>query len=127
MMRPGVASAPQRFAFQRLEVYQVAKAVAQLTIDHRRVFADVPGEIGERLARATVAVLAEIAAGAVHTSKSDQRRCYQAARAAANEAVSYVEVAQLHGVIAGELREMITGQLVRVDTMLAGMIRRRTA
>jgi four helix bundle protein len=113
--------------FQRLEVYQVAKAVAQLTIEHKAVWADVPGELGERLARATVAVLAEIAAGAVQASKVEQRKCYQAARAAANEAMSCVEVAQLHGVVDAPLREMLTSQLVRVDTMLAGMIRRRNA
>jgi four helix bundle protein len=127
MERIGLASVPQRFAFQRLEVYQVAKAVAQLTIEHRAVWSDVPGELGERLARATVSVLAEIAAGAVQASRGEQRRCYLAARAATNEAMSYVEVAQMHGAIEGALREMITAQLVRVDTMLAGMIRRRTA
>jgi four helix bundle protein len=124
--RLSLGSAPQRFAFQRLEVYQVAKAVAQLTIEHRGQFADVPGQIGERLARATVAVLAEIASGAVQASKGDQRRCYLAARAAANEAMSYVEVAQLHGMISDGLRGIITAQLVRVDAMLAGMIRRRS-
>ena len=42
----------------------MAKAVAQLTIDNRRRWADLPGELAERLSRATLAVVAEIAAGA---------------------------------------------------------------
>ena len=37
----------QRFAFQRLEVYQVGKAVAQLTIENRRLWADLPGAVGD--------------------------------------------------------------------------------
>jgi four helix bundle protein len=118
--------APQRFAFQRLEVYEVAKAVAQLTIDNRQVFAELPGEVGNRLARATVAVLAEIAAGAVQSMRAEQRRHFQAARSAANEAMSCVEVAQLHGVVPTELKSALTAQLARVDTMLSGMVRRRT-
>jgi four helix bundle protein len=119
-------STPQKFAFQRLEVYQVAKAVAQLTIDHRQVWAELPGDVGARLARATVGVLSEIAAGAAHSGKAEQRRFFQAARAAANEAMSYIEVALLHGALTLELREALTQQLVRVDAMLAGMVRRRS-
>jgi four helix bundle protein len=115
-----------RFAFQRLEVYGVAKAVAQLTIDNRRRWADLPGELAERLSRATLAVVAEIAAGAAQQSRGEQRRHYQAARASANEAMSCVEVAQLHGVVPGELREQLAGQLARVDGMLTGMVKRRT-
>src|SRR6185503_19706743 len=53
-----------RFAFQRLEVYGVAKAIAQLTIDNRRRWAELPGGVAERLSRATLALVAEIAAGA---------------------------------------------------------------
>ena len=41
-----------RFAFQRLEVYGVAKAIAQLTIDNRRRWAELPGELAERLSHA---------------------------------------------------------------------------
>jgi len=117
---------PQRFAFQRLEVYEVAKAVAQLIIEQRHVWAELPGELGERISKATVNVLAEIAAGAAHTQKAEQRRHFQLARAAANEAMSCVELALLYGSMPGELREMLTSQLARVDSMLIGMIKRRT-
>ena len=54
----------QRFAFQQLEVYQVAKAVAQLTIEQRARWANLPGGMGERLATAMTSLLTEIAAGA---------------------------------------------------------------
>lgn len=116
-----------RFAFQRLEVYGVAKAIAQLTIDNRRRWADLPGELAERLSRATLGMVAEIAAGAAQASRAEQRRHYQLARGSANEAMSCVEVAQLHGVVPDELKQNLATQLARVDTMLAGMVRRRTS
>ena len=116
-----------RFAFQRLEVYGVAKAVAQLTIENRRRWTDLPGDLADRLSRATLAVVAEIAAGAAQQSRAEQRRHYQSARGSANEAMSCVEVAQLHGVVPDELRQALATQLARVDTMLTGMVRRRTS
>jgi four helix bundle protein len=115
-----------RFAFQRLEVYGVAKAIAQLTIDNRRRWADLPGDLAERLSRATLALVAEIAAGAAQVSRAEQRRHYQTARGSANEAMSCVEVAQLHGVVPDELKQALSTQLARVDTMLTGMVRRRS-
>ena len=118
---------PPKFAFQRLEVYGVAKAIAQLTIDNRRRWTDLPGELAERLSRATVALLAEIAAGSAQASRVEQRRHYQAARGSANEAMSCVEVAQLHGAVPEDLKDALTTQLARVDTMLSGMVRRRTS
>ena len=116
-----------RFAFQRLEVYGVAKAITQLTIDNRRLLGRPAGQLAERLARATLALVAEIAAGAAQASRAEQRRHYQAARGSANEAMSCVEVAQLHGVVPPELAETLATQLARVDTMLTGMVRRRSA
>jgi len=116
-----------RFAFQRLEVYGVAKAIAQLTIDNRRRWADLPGELADRLSRATLALVAEIAAGSAQVSRAEQRRHYQAARASANEIMSCVEVADLHGVVPDELGHTLATQLERVDQMLAGMVRRRSA
>ena len=116
-----------RFAFQRLEVYGVAKAIAQLTIDNRRRWADLPGDLADRLSRATLAMVAEIAAGSAHVARAEQRRHYQAARGSANEAMGCVEVAQLHGVVPEELKRTLATQLARVDTMLSGMVRRRTS
>ena len=115
-----------RFAFQRLEVYGVAKAIAQLTIENRRRWAELPGGVAERLSRATLALVAEIAAGAAQASRAEQRRHYQMARGSANEAMSCVEVAQLHGVVPEQLKEALATQLARVDAMLTGMVRRRS-
>jgi four helix bundle protein len=117
----------QRFAFQQLEVYQVAKAVAQLTIEHRRLWANVPGGMPERMATAMTSLLTEIAAGAAQAQRGDQRRYFQAARSYCSEAMSCVEVAHLHKALPSELRTSLTAQLTRVDTMLAGMIRRRAS
>ncbi|MGZ3425869.1 MAG: four helix bundle protein [Polyangia bacterium] len=116
-----------KFAFQRLEVYGVAKAIAQLTIENRRRWADLPGELAERLSRATLAMVAEIASGAAQSSRAEQRRHYQSARGSANEAMSCVEVAQLHGAVPEELREALASQLARIDAMLTGMVRRRSS
>jgi four helix bundle protein len=116
-----------KFAFQRLEVYGVAKAVAQLTIENRRRWADLPGDLSDRLSRATLAVVAEIASGAAQASRAEQRRHYQAARGSANEAMSCVEVAQLHGAVPAELRDALATQLARIDAMLVGMVRRRSS
>jgi four helix bundle protein len=116
-----------RFAFQRLEVYGVGKAIAQLTIDNRRRWADLPGGLSERLSRATLALVAEIAAGSAQQSRAEQRRHYQAARSSANEVMSCLEIAELHGAVPDELARVLTTQLARVDQMLAGMVRRRTS
>lgn len=115
-----------RFAFHRLEVYGVAKAVAQLMIEHRRRWADLPGELADRLSRATLALVAEIAAGAAQSARAEQRRNFQAARASANELMSCIEVAQLHGVVPAELQGTLAAQLARIDQMLMGMVRRRS-
>ncbi|MGZ3442986.1 MAG: four helix bundle protein [Polyangia bacterium] len=116
-----------KFAFQRLEVYGVAKAIAQLTIENRRRWADLPGELAERLSRATLAMVAEIASGAAQSARAEQRRHYQSARGSANEAMSCVEVAQLHGAVPEELGEALGTQLARIDAMLTGMVRRRSS
>jgi four helix bundle protein len=116
-----------RFAFQRLEVYGVAKAIAQLTIDNRRRWAELPGELSERLSRSTLALVAEIAAGSAQQSRAEQRRHYQTARSSANEVMSCVEIADLHGAVPDELAATLATQLERVDQMLAGMVRRRTS
>lgn len=116
-----------KFAFQRLEVYGVAKAIAQLTIDNRRRWADLPGELAERLSRATLALVAEIAAGSAHHSRAEQRRHYQAARGSANEVMSCIEIADLHGAVPETLAITLATQLERVDQMLAGMVRRRSS
>src|SRR4051812_10453772 len=115
-----------KFAFQRLEVYGVAKAGAQLTIDNRRRWADPPGELADRLSRPTLAIVAEIASGAAQASRVEQRRHYQSARGSANEAMSCVEVAQLHGAVPDDLKDALATQLARIDTMLTGMVKRRS-
>ncbi len=70
-------------------------------------------------------MVAEIAAGAAQSSRVEQRRHFQSARSSANEAMSCVEVALLYEAVPPELREALTTQLARVDTMLSGMVRRR--
>lgn len=121
-----MAMVSQQFAFQRLEVYQVAKAVAQMTIENRRHWSALPGELAERLARAVNGLLAEIASGAAMTDAAEQRRHFQVARSRANEAMSCIELARMYGVVPTELRHAIAQQLARVDGMLNGMIRRRS-
>lgn len=115
-----------RFAFQHLEVYQVSKAVAQLEIGNRSRWAELPGDVGSRLSRALMRLTAEIASGASESVRAEQRRRYQAARVAANEAMSCIEMVQLHGVLPSELRDALSSQLARVDHMLGGMVRRRS-
>ena len=41
--------------------------------------------------------------------------------------MSCVEVAQLHGAVPEELAQALATQLARVDTMLTGMVRRRSS
>jgi four helix bundle protein len=118
---------PPRFSFQRLEVYQVAKAVAQLLIENRHVFADLPGDLHARLSKAMLDVLAEVAAGSGQSSRSEQRRHYQQACASASEVMSCVELAELHGTVPRELHDNLSSQLARINQMLSGMVRRRMA
>jgi four helix bundle protein len=118
---------PPRFSFQRLEVYQVAKAVAQLLIENRHVFLDLPGDLHARLSRAMLDVVAEVAAGSGQSQRAEQRRHYQQACASASEVMSCVELAELHGTVPRELSDALGFQLARINQMLAGMVRRRTA
>ncbi len=118
---------PPRFSFQRLEVYQVAKAVAQLLIENRFVFIDLPGELHPRLSRAMLDVLAQIAAGSGQSQRAEQRRHYQQACSSASEVMSCVELADLHGSMPSELLDHLSSQLGRINQMLSGMVRRRTA
>jgi four helix bundle protein len=116
-----------RFSFQRLEVYQVAKAVAQLLIENRHVFLDLPGDLHARLSKAMLDVLAEVAAGSGQSARVEQRRHYQQACASASEVMSCIELAELHGTVPRELQENLSSQLARINQMLSGMVRRRTA
>lgn len=118
---------PPRFSFQRLEVYQVAKAVAQLLIENRHGFLDLPGELHARMSKAMLDVLAEIAAGSGQCTRAEQRRHYQQACGSVNEVMSCIEVAELHGAVKGELRDGLSFQLSRINQMLSGMVRRRAA
>jgi four helix bundle protein len=117
----------QRFSFQRLEVYQVAKAVAQLLIENRQSFQEIPGDLHARLSKAMLDVLAEIAAGSGLSARAEQRRHYQQACASASEIMSCIELAELHGTVSPELHDHLGSQLARINTMLTGMVRRRTA
>ena len=49
------------------------------------------------------------------------------ARASANEVMSCVEVAELHGAVPEALAMTLATQLERADQMLAGMVRRRSS
>ena len=105
----------------------MAKAVAQLLIENRHGFLDLPGELHPRMSKAMLDVLAEIAAGSGQGSRAEQRRHYQQACASVNEVMSCIEVAELHGAVKSELRDDLGFQLARINQMLTGMVRRRTA
>ena len=59
------------FGYQRLEVFQVAKRAAAVTVAQRQCWAGLPGEVASQLERAMVSVVANIVEGAGRMSPKE--------------------------------------------------------
>ena len=110
------------FGYQRLEVFQVAKRAAAVTVAQRQCWVGLPGEVASQLERAMVSVVANIVEGAGRMSPKDQRRHYQIARGSANEVAGCIEIAALYGTVpsavVAELHDLL-GQVVRMLTVMS--------
>src|SRR5436853_103940 len=60
------------FGYQRLEVFQVAKRAAAVTVARRQCWVGLPGEVASQLERAMVSVVANIVEGAGRMSPKPQ-------------------------------------------------------
>jgi four helix bundle protein len=112
------------FGYQKLQVFQVAKAALALSIRHRACWMGLPGQLGPQLEKAMLSVVNNIVEGAGRVGAADQRHFYQIARGSANEAAGCLEIAELYGRVQPELLSELLGLLSRVVQMLTVMSRR---
>jgi len=115
----------QRFGFQKLEVFQVAKAALALSIQHRGCWVGLPGRLGPQLESAMLSIVNNIVEGAGRVGPADQRHHYQIARGSANEAAGCLEIAELYGAVPAPVLGELLGLLARVVQMLTVMSRKR--
>ena len=116
--------AHDRFTFEGLEVFQVAREALALTIAEKPGLRGLPGELAPQLESALLSVVNNIAEGAGRESRAEQKRHYAFARGSACEAGAALIIAELYGTIAVERNLAIRSRLVRVAQMLSAMIRR---
>ncbi len=114
-----------RFGYQKLEVFQAAKAAVAVGVRHRDCFRRLPGELAPQLERALLSVVNNIVEGAGRVSAADQRRHYQIARGSATEAAGCVEIACLYGTVPAAVEDELSGLLFRVVQMLSRMCVKR--
>src|SRR5438105_11076706 len=88
-----------KFTFEGLEVYRVAREALATHLGVRGHFRGLPGEIGPQLERALVSVVANIAEGAGRESRADQRRHFAIARGSAQEAAAVLSIAVLYSTV----------------------------
>ena len=112
------------FGFERLEVYQVARAGLRLVIANRSRLKGLPGEIASQLERAGVSTVANIAEAYGRVTQADRQHRYAIARAEANEAGAMVELAVLFGVFSDADYAELRRSYQRVIWMLTALLRR---
>ena len=117
--------ADNKFSFERLEAYQVAREALALGVQHRACWSGLPGEIGPQIERALVSAVLNIAEGAGRWTPADQRRHYQIACGSITEVAAGLDIAALYGNVPAEVKEAFGSRLVRVSQMLRAMIRKR--
>ena len=116
--------AAAQLAFQRLDVYRVAKEALAIVVERKAQFRGLGGELGPQMQRAMVGVLLNIAEGAGRWSAADQRRHYQIACGSATEVAACLDVAELHGVDEAVV-DAVRSRVHRVVPMLLALIRAR--
>ena len=114
----------QLFGFERLEVYQVARAALRIVIGYRSRLKGLPGEIASQLERAGVSTVANIAEAYGRVTRADRQNRFAIARAEANEAGAMVELAVLFGVFSDADYAELRSSYQRVTWMLTALLRR---
>ena len=112
------------FGFERMEVYQVARAALKIVIGYRAKLRGLPGEIASQLERAGVSTVANLAEAYGRVTPADQQHRYSIARAEARGAdamFSYWSKVVTDGLSGGFVAARVSGD---VTWMLTALLRR---
>ena len=112
-----------KFSFERLEVFRVAREALAAYVAVRSCFRGLPGELGPQIESALVSVVANIAEGAGRASRADQRRHYVIASGSAQESAALLSVAELFVVVPEDARRVIRARLLSTVKMLFSLAR----
>jgi len=109
---------------KKLDVWKAAMKVAQKTYQLTKTF---PEEekfgLVSQMRRAAVSIPCNIAEGAARQGKKEFKNFLSIAQGSLSELDTQFELAVLLGYLSDENMNEITGQLMRIDMMLSGLIR----
>jgi len=95
-----------------------------LSLDERKRWKGLPGELSSQLERALVSCVLNIAEGAGRATRADQKRHYAIARGSAYESAAILSIVSLYRTEEQAICETIRARLVRVIQMLNKMCAR---
>jgi four helix bundle protein len=113
-----------RFAFEGLDVYQVARGALGRVIANKAALRGLPGEIASQLERAAVSVVGNICEATGRVGLADRKHRFAIARGEANEAGGHIETIQLYGRFSDEDYRFLRNSYLRVTYMLTALIKR---
>lgn len=111
------------FSFEGLNVYQRALKLAETVSGMAAAFGRGHYLLADELRRGAYRVCQQIAEGAGHWPRAEQRGAYSAARGAVLEMVPLLELARRASLLPVEMHESLKGDLDGLSKMLAGLIR----
>ena len=111
------------FSFEGLNVYQRALKVAETVSGMAGAFGRGHYLLADELRRGTYRICQQIAEGAGHWPRSEQRGVYSAARGVVLEMVPLLELARRATLLPVEMHESLKAELEGLSKMLAGLIR----
>jgi four helix bundle protein len=112
---------------KKLDVWQAAMKTAQMVYVLTDTFpAEEKFGLVSQMRRAVVSIPSNIAEGAARQGRREFRNFLSMAQGSLSELDTQLELAVLLGFVGNENLDEITGQLLRIDKMLSGLIRSLT-
>lgn len=111
------------FPFEGLNVYQRALKVAETVNGMAAAFGRAHYMLADELRRGTYRICQQIAEGAGHWPRAEQRGAYSVARGAVLEVVPLLELARRASLLPVEMHESLKNELDALSKMLTGLIR----
>jgi four helix bundle protein len=112
------------FLFQNLRVYQQAIDFAERVSSRTAGFSRPNWYLADQLNRASLSVALNIAESTGRFTSADKRRFLVMARGSVHECVALLDICDRKKLPCGEPQSELSGQLLAIGKMLAGMISR---
>jgi|SRR3972149_12340411 len=111
------------FDFEKLEVYQKAKALNKEVLKFLRENRLLDNYLRDQLKRASISILINIAEGSGRFSKADKRNFYTISRGSVYECVSLLEIIHDENCIEKTKFDHFINDYEEISKMLLGLIR----